>query len=650
MTLQVVSLGLGLGWRILGLASMDDRSGHKYAIRRPVWRTFFIPLLIVCLFLGSGSGLLIYNSMSKQVEEQLLREATVLASVINRSVEASIEPNVLQREVEAIGQERGVKLIVVVAGTPTLVVASTHSAWLGLSLDDLDPLIARQLEYGLAAATSNQVLSDSEETLVFASPFSFGSDSGGVLIYLDTRDRQQLLAQFRYELVFWILLMLLSLGLGIYWFVNRQILRPIAQLSHTLLLRAEGQRAIRADQAGDGTEIGELSASLNQMLDSENAHARELAVSHQALRESEDRYRRIIDTAEEGIAIVNLSGVIELVNPKLASLLGLSVEQLEGQVLAHYFVSTNWAEMAPFDGQEINSDLQLRNIDGCVRWVMASVSLFKVGNGLYDGALVMLTDITARKLAEEQVRQLNDILEERVKQRTSELELSNKELESFSYSVSHDLRAPLRGIVGWSEVLLQDHACKLDADVQKIVKQIFSDAQHMNELVDDLLILATVTRTHIKAQRIDLERLINELIPLLSATDSTREVAWRISSPLIAEGDLQLLRIVMQNLLQNAWKYTARRAVAEIEVGFDEQNQAYFVLDNGVGFDAKYKHQLFDPFKRFHRASEFSGTGIGLATVKRVIERHGGNVWAEPVVSGGAVFYFTLGPALRLAQ
>ncbi len=235
-------------------------------------------------------------------------------------------------------------------------------------------------------------------------------------------------------------------------------------------------------------------------------------------------------------------------------------------------------------------------------------------------------------------------LEQRVQDRTQELAAANKELEAFSYSVSHDLRAPLRSIDGFSSALLEDYEEKLDSHGKDYLHRVRSATQRMSQLIDDLLNLSRVTRSVMHRQRVDLTILAKSIADDLRKEDPQRSVEFSIAEGLEAEADSRLLRVVMENLLSNAWKYTSAHDRARIEFGQVEHNgrPAYYVRDDGAGFDARYVDRLFGAFQRLHAATEFPGTGIGLATVQRIIHRHGGEVWAEGAVENGATFYFVL--------
>jgi two-component system, sensor histidine kinase and response regulator len=248
--------------------------------------------------------------------------------------------------------------------------------------------------------------------------------------------------------------------------------------------------------------------------------------------------------------------------------------------------------------------------------------------------------IAARQRADEEIKTLN----EHLKRRAIELEMVNKELEAFSYSVSHDLRTPLRSIDGFGTMLLEDYSDVLDAQGKHYLQRVREASQYMGQLIDDLLNLSRVMRTDIRRTTVDLSALAHAVATELQQTQPRRQVEFVIAPGLVVGGDANLLRVVLVNLLGNAWKFTGNQAQARIEFGVTPQqgHTVYFVHDNGVGFDMAYADKLFGAFQRLHRATEFAGTGIGLATVQRIIHRHGGHIWAEGAVNQGATFYFTL--------
>ncbi len=297
---------------------------------------------------------------------------------------------------------------------------------------------------------------------------------------------------------------------------------------------------------------------------------------------------------------------------------------------------------------------ELRQVrrDGKLIYVASHQVLFRDANGKPSAVLEVNNDITEQKRVEEEFRRLNAELEQRVAERTSELRLANqglvvanKELEAFSYSVSHDLRAPLRAVDGFSNALQKSFGEQLGERGADYLRRIRAAAQRMGELIDDLLGLSRATRMEVKREQIDLSDMVRELAEDLQRSGPDRGVEFVVQPGVQVSADKHLMQIAMRNLLDNAWKFTSTRDEARIEFGVCDQDgvQVYYVSDNGVGFDPAYAGKLFTPFQRLHTESEFPGTGIGLALVQRVISKHGGRIWAEGSVDGGATFSFTLG-------
>jgi PAS domain S-box-containing protein len=296
-------------------------------------------------------------------------------------------------------------------------------------------------------------------------------------------------------------------------------------------------------------------------------------------------------------------------------------------------------------------EFRVRWADGTVHWI---VSHGRVQFGEKGGLRRALrftgvnADITERKQAELEIRQLNSELEKRVRERTVQLEIANKELEAFAYSVSHDLRAPLRGIDGWSLALAEDYAAQLDQRAHGYIDRVRSETQRMGFLIDAMLQLSKVSRADMQLVPVNLTDAARGIASRLSEANSSRTIEFVIQPGLCGIADARLLEIALTNLLANAVKFTAVRAHSRIEFGQASHNgqPAFYVRDNGVGFDMTYAGKLFSAFHRLHKTSEFPGTGIGLATVQRVIHRHAGRVWAEAQVDRGATFYFTIGETL----
>ncbi|MDJ0695529.1 GAF domain-containing protein [Mastigocoleus sp. MO_188.B34] len=268
-----------------------------------------------------------------------------------------------------------------------------------------------------------------------------------------------------------------------------------------------------------------------------------------------------------------------------------------------------------------------------------------LGTALQHGKLLaeLQAEVIERKQAQQAVQGLNQELQKTI----IELEVVNKELEAFSYSVSHDLRAPLRSIDGFSQALLEDYPDNLDLTGQDYLRRIRLATQRMGQLIDDLLKLSRVTRSEMYIESVNLSYLANKICTELQQNEPERQVELKIHTNLVAKGDIRLLQVLLENLLNNAWKFTSKGTKAEIEFGEmspKSEIPVYFVRDNGAGFEMTYANKLFVPFQRLHHMNEFPGNGIGLATVQRIVHRHGGRVWAEATVEQGATFYFTLRP------
>lgn len=368
--------------------------------------------------------------------------------------------------------------------------------------------------------------------------------------------------------------------------------------------------------------------------------------AEEAQQRMQTQYRELINNLPIGIFRnrPNAKGRFLEVNQAMVDI--FEAESTE-QLLLHSF-SESYCDLADrkafinkvtCQGYVNGEEVQLKTLKEREFYAALTVVMKKdvAGEIYFDG---IMEDISVRKENERKIQQLNDSLQTRSK----ELETINHELEAFSYSVSHDLRAPLRAIDGFSRTLLDEYADHLDDKGRDRLRRIRAAAQRMANLIDDLLMLSRVSRTELKWEVVDLTRLANEVFSMLQQMEPERTVQFSVQSGLIARGDARLLRVVMDNLLNNAWKFTAHCEAALILVGcnVNEEKIIYYVRDNGAGFDMAYADKLFGAFQRLHDANEFPGSGIGLATVQRVIHKHGGRIWAESAVNQGATFYFTL--------
>lgn len=378
-----------------------------------------------------------------------------------------------------------------------------------------------------------------------------------------------------------------------------------------------------------------------------------------ALRESELRYRRLLESVTDYIYSVTVEEGTAVSTTHAAACVAVT-----GYTSRDYDLDPElWFNMVHPDDRKavlLQADLilsgdnvpplehRIMHKDGMVLWIKNTVVRRYDEEGTLVAYDALVSDITGRKLAEEEIKRLNEELEVRIKERTAQLETANNELESFSYSVSHDLRAPLRHISGFSQALMEEYGDKIDTEGKGYLQRLCSASLRMSDLIDALLSLSRLSRSQLSFVPVDLTAMAGRVASDLKQRRPERTVKFNIAKGLTVHGDPGLLHAVMENLLGNAWKYSSKKSSAYIEFAGNDAGaeHMFYVSDNGAGFDMEYVDKLFAPFQRLHREDEFEGTGIGLATVQRIIHRHGGRVWAEGESGKGAKFYFTIPTAV----
>jgi len=415
------------------------------------------------------------------------------------------------------------------------------------------------------------------------------------------------------------------------------------ELSH---VRRDGEQVYVASrwvlqQTANGARVLEINTDITIRKQAQSASQR-----------IEERFRLLVEGVKDyGIFLLDPTGHVSTWNAGAQRIKGYLAEEIIGRHFSCFYSQEGIDAGKPEHelkataeyGRFEDEGWRIRK-DGSRFWANVIVTALRDPDGRLLGFSKITRDLTERKMAEDRIARLNAEITER----NQGLLAANRELESFSYSVSHDLRAPLRSIDGFSAALLEDHADKLDPTAQSYLQRIRAAATRMGQLIDDMIKLARTARVEMSMENVNLSALAQEVARQLHAMQPERKVEFRIQPALVVQGDRNLLRSVLENLLENAWKFSSKTPEALIELGAEHHGHdlVYFVRDNGAGFDMRYVDKLFGIFQRLHNDKDYSGTGVGLATVQRIIQRHGGKIWAESLPAQGATFYFEL-PAAR---
>ena len=438
--------------------------------------------------------------------------------------------------------------------------------------------------------------------------------------------------------------------------VARSISRPLNKLTKGAEIIGRGDLKHKVEIQGKD-ELGQLATSFNQMTENllEDRSGRE-----RAEHDLGERVKELIClygvsqlTAQTDANLVEiLKGTVSLIPPgwQYPDVTCAKITLGDKEFKTDNFKTTRWKQSTDINVQgDKEGSIEVYYLDE--KPEIAEGPFLEEERNLIDGITKMLGNLIERKRVQKELEKHREHLEELVDERTKEVQEANtelaavnKELEAFSYSVSHDLRAPLRSIDGFSQVLIEDYPDRLDEQGKDYLNRVRSASQRMAQLIDDMLNLSRVTCSEMKPETVDLSALAQTVVAEFKERQPERQVEFIITEGLVANGDQRLLGAMLENLLENAWKFTSTHPSARIEFGVTqvEGKETFFVCDDGVGFDMTYADKLFGAFQRLHALSEFPGTGIGLATVQRIIHRHGGRVWAEGEVEKGATFYFTL--------
>lgn len=627
-----------------------------------------VPILFLLLALAQ-SVIVVYFA-EKAFRDELLESAeTTLRSQMTQYQDTLVyllrkqDLDQAQREISALGSDVALTLAALFDDEHRAIMA-TSLADRGASLKSIlarlpgaDPLaVKREFDAAGSRMRGSVWYGENIDTLYGAYPVVFdttGSSlrpnrTGVLFIVKDLSSvRQQARAELRAQMTYVIGLIIATavlIAVAIHLLVSRRI-RTLA-MATTLL--AKGDHDSRAPVTG-GDELSELGRAFNQM-------AEDVSAKRLLLETEREQRQLLLDSAAEAIYGIDAQGCCTFVNPACLRILGYDhPQQLLGRNM-HSLIHARHSDGSPYHERECNifkavfagkpahfdDEVFVRRDGSTVAVEYWAHPVLKDGQLL--GAVITFFDVTEQKRLATELAAYRENLEVVVAKRTAELNATNKELESYSYSIAHDLRAPLRSITSFGQILLEDAAVKLSPEEKDCLDRIIRAGQQMDHLIRDILNLSRITRAELRKKRVDISQLAHELVEQLCPQFRVADSRVQIEKGLQGHADPDLLRLALQNLIGNALKFSAHNPQPALEIGQlkDQATPVFFVRDNGVGFDMRFAEKLFRPFERLHSVNQFEGTGVGLASAQRAIQRHGGKVWAEAQPGVGATFYFTL--------
>lgn len=626
---------------------MSDVTSSKNGSPKYGWHSIRFKLIAASIVIQVVMlSLLVWNS-SRLANEHLIQQAEAHIQEIQPLLNASIAAPLLEEDLATLGEildrvinERGVRYIAIFDTGNNLFIQRGKRTNSNSSISSENIT----LQQHIASNTP-------ESPYHLRTPITLaGSVIGYLTLEVDTLSIIQAINSIR-EQGSTIATVEIILSIFLLTFIAVSITRNLLKLTEAVSTLSSNNETLDLDITSKD-EVGGLSVAFTKMAGNLLQREQERDAAARATQTSDARYKRLVEnlSSEYFFYSHDTDGVFFYVSESIADVLGYT----QSNFLAHYntYLTDNPVNknLSSRDHDQQPGEtrppfiISIFHEDGSERMLEVSESPVTNDAGEIVAMEGIAHDITTRLKAADELRQHRDNLEALVNKRTTELKTINNELESFCYSVSHDLRAPLRGINGFSNALLEDYGSILDETGKDYLKRITTGTQRMSSLIDDMLNLSRITRYKMNIQAVNLSEISKEIINTLRENEPDRSVEINIEENLRANGDKNLLTIALSNLINNAWKYTGKRDDAKIDIRSTTKNgrRIFSICDNGAGFNPAYIDKIFLPFQRLHKADDFPGEGIGLSTVHRVIARHQGEIWAEAQLEGGASFYFTL--------